>query len=99
MVFVLDLMCAFFFAYEKRSRDELVCVLRGSWVQTARQMIVDASERMDHVFVYLRYVLLDNPVSPDPALVVSWMDASTLRVDPKISFVQAMKEAMLDDGF
>ena len=74
-----------------------MCVLRGSWVAAVRQMIVDAFGRMDKVFVYLRYVQLKNPWSAEPALVISWMNATTFQVDPNISFVQALKETMLDD--
>lgn len=85
------------FSCNKRSRDELMCILRGSWVGAVRQMIVDAFERMDNVFVYLRYVQLKDPLSPQPVLVISWMNATSLQVDPKISYVQALKEAMLDD--
>lgn len=59
------------------------------------QQIEDAFTKQAEVFVFLRYVVLRNPCSDYPALIVSWMNASTLRVDPDISYVQEMKQSML----
>lgn len=59
------------------------------------QQIQDEFKKRDDVFVFLRYVMLRNPCSDLPALIVSWMNASSLRVDPDISYVQDMKQSML----
>lgn len=70
-------------------------MLKGDCVDSLQYMIQDGMSGPNPVFVFLRYVMLRNPWGSEAPLVYSWMNASTVLINPTATRVEAMKAEML----